>query len=203
MKECDESMINSIIYNFFEDGTYTDADELIDALLASSRENICSLISETKQKDIITYSIPQYSSFEHGTTHMIKYLRMAGDYGPSFLEIGQHYIESGSDKRAYVKYGENHAKLAEVLGVVEIRKENVRRAYLSELGKALEKRSIEEQKECFVKLAGSVPMVQYVIKQGIANSAILEKAMRLYLSESTAKRRRKNTWDMVQKLRER
>ena len=202
MESGDEVMVSSIVCEYYETDNYSSADKLIDSLLECSRDNICYLISGLKQKEIITYSIPQYSSFADGTINMIKYLRMAGDFGPSFLEVGQHYIESGSDERAYVKYGENHAKLAEILGVVEIRQENRKRVYLNELGKALEKRSKLEQEDCFVKLSARVPIVQYAIKHGISDSKALEEVMRMYLSESTAERRRRNTWDMIVKLRE-
>ena len=188
--ESGDKMVNSIVCVYYETGKYNNADELIDSLLECSNENICYLISGLEQKEIVTYSIPQYSSFVDGTTNMIKYLRMAGDFGPSFLEVGQHYIDSGSDERAYVKYGENHAKLAEILGVVEIRQESRKRVYLNELGKSLE------------KLSGRVPIVQYAIKHGTPDAKALEEVMRMYLSKSTAERRRRNTWDMVVKLRE-
>ena len=200
--ESGDKMVNSIVCEYYETGKYNNADELIDSLLECSNENICYLISGLEQKEIVTYSIPQYSSFVDGTTNMIKYLRMAGDFGPSFLEVGQHYIDSGSDERAYVKYGENHAKLAEILGVVEIRQESRKRVYLNELGKSLEKRSEAEQEDCFVKLSGRVPIVQYAIKHGTPDAKALEEVMRMYLSKSTAERRRRNTWDMVIKLRE-
>lgn len=195
-------MVNAIVCKFYENNEYENADKLIDSLLECSKENICYLVSGLEQKEIVTYSIPQYSSFNDGTIEMIRYLRMSGNFGPSFLEIGQHYIESGSDKRAYVKYGENHAKLAEILGVVDIRKRDIKRVYLNDLGIALEKRSIEEQKDCFIKLSGRVPIVQYAIKQGLSDVKSLEMVMGQYLSESTVKRRRKNTWDMITMLRE-
>lgn len=202
LMESGDKMINPLVCKYYETGRYNNADELIDSLLECSKENICYLISGLDQREIVTYSIPQYSSFSDGTTNMIQYLRMAGDFGPTFLEVGQHYIASGSDERAYVKYGENHAKLAEILGVVDIRQENRKRVYLNELGKALEKRSKTEQEDCFVKLAGRVPIVQYAIKHGIPDAKALEEVMYKYLSKSTAERRRRNTWDMVVMLRE-
>lgn len=202
LMESGDKVVSSIVCKYFASGSYDNAEQLVEALLECSKENICYLISGLKQREIVSYSIPQYSSFKDGTINFIKYLRMAGDFGPSFLEVGQHYIESGSDERAYVKYGENHAKLAEILGVVEIRQENRKRVYLNELGKALEKRTEEEQQECFVKLSGQVPIVQYAIKHGTTDAKSLEEVMRKYLSASTAERRRRNAWDMVVMLRE-
>lgn len=202
LMESGDKMVSSIVCEYYETGKYSNADELIDSLLECSRENICYLISGLEQREIVTYSIPQYSSFVDGTINMIRYLRKAGDFGPTFLEVGQHYIESGSDERAYVKYGENHAKLAEVLGVVEIKQENRKRVYLNALGRALEKRCEVEQNDCFVKLSGRVPIVQYAIKNGTPDAKALEEVLCLYLSKSTAERRRRNTWDMVVRLRE-
>lgn len=193
--------MNEILKRYFEDGTYDDANTLIDTLLYYSDEDIVENVVSTEEKAIEPYSIPQYSSYEDGTVNMIHYLRCIGDFGPSFVEIGKHYLGSDRNDVAYRKYGENHAKLAEVLGLAYIVNDGSKRVHLTEIGRELEKRDIEVQKSCIKKLAGQIPIVQKAIRDDFKSSKELESLMRNYLSESTVQRRRKNTWDLVCKLR--
>lgn len=201
MMEDGDYMVHPIIKEYYTNGICNDALKLVDELCICSRSDICKLISKLDQKKITTATIPQYSSFDNGTINMIRFLRMAGNFGPSFLEVGQHYLESGHQERAYIKYGENHSKLAEILGTTIIKKEDRKRVYLNELGYALEKRSLEEQHDCFIKLAGIVPIVQYAIINNIEDDRELEKVLCNYLSPSTALRRRRNTWYLISGLR--
>ena len=196
-----ENMFQSQLEEFFITGTYTDAKELVGELCASSRETICSLVSRIEQKNITTSTIPQYSSFDDGTVNLIQFLRMAGNFGPSYLEVGRHYLENGHTERAYIKYGENHAKVSELLGTTTIKKEDRKRVYLNEIGYEIEKLSTDKQHECFIKLSGRIPIVQYAIKNDIVSDRDLEEVLGRFLSPSTALRRRRNTWYLISALR--
>ena len=169
-------------------------------LLIVSMEELKIIMSTISQKPVTSSNIPQYSSFENGTYQMLKYLRMAGDFGPSFLEIGKHFSESGHKNGAYVKYGENHAKLAELLGLVKIKKTDRKRVFLSDLGREIERLDIEKQQDCYTKLASRIPIVQEAIKLGLSDAKELEKHLHNYLSPVTAVRRRKNTWSLIEKI---
>lgn len=193
--------MSEILCDYFERKQYYDVDDLVSKLICCSRSDIVSIIKTLPQKEITTATIPQYSSFKDGTINMLKYLRMAGDFGPSFVDIGRHYLESGHNERAYVKYGENHAKLGYLLGITDIRKTDRNRIYLSELGIALEKMSEDIQHDCFIKLAGNIPIIQYAIKNNIDTSEELEKELMKYLAPTTALRRRRNTWYLISALR--
>ena len=201
MMEDGDSMIHPLVDEFYRTGEYDDVASLVDRLIECSRSDICELIRREEQGQITTGTIPQYSSFEDGTTNLIKYLRMAGDFGPSFVEVGKHYLESGHQERAYIKYGENHSKLAQILGMVTIKKEDRKRVYLSEIGFELEKRNEDDQHECFIKLAGLIPIVQYAVKNNIEDDRTLEKVLNEYLSPTTALRRIRNTWYLVAAIR--
>lgn len=194
-------MESKVVAEYYMKGQYTDANALVEELLQLDRKDVCDIVVNLEQKVITTASIPQYSSFDDGTTNLIQFLRMAGNFGPSFVEVGKHYLETGHQERAYIKYGENHAKLSEILGTTIIKKEDRKRVYLNDLGIAIEHRSVEEQHECFIKLSARVPIVQYALKNNIESDKELENVLGNYLARSTALRRRRNTWYLVSAIR--
>jgi len=188
------------LINYFAENKITSPDTIVNELLNTSLEELCEWLRDLEQKTVNTHNIPQYSSYKDGTFEMLKYLRMSGDFGPSFPEIGEHFLESGHKSMAYIKYGENHAKLAQLLGLVEIKKTDKKRVYLSEIGRTIEKLSEEKQYDCFAKLAVRIPIVQEAIKQDIPSAKELEEHLKIYLSPVTALRRRKNTWELIKRL---
>lgn len=193
--------ITKILLVYMESGIITSEKQLVDELLHSTIEDIKQATLSIPQLIVTSHNIPQYSSFANGTSEMLKYLRMSGDYGPSFIEIGEHYLESGHKATAYIKYGENHAKLAELLGLVIIKRLDKKRTFLSDLGREIEKLRSEQQDNCFAKLALKIPIVQEAIRFNIASPKELEAHLVKYLSPITAIRRRKNTWLLIEKVR--
>ena len=192
--------MNDDIINFLYLGEYESASKIIAELLNTNTTEICTCISIKEPNTVSKYNIPQYSCYPNGTYEMLRYLRMSGDYGPSFVEIGEHFLESGHKQTAYLKYGENHAKLAELLGIVEIKKIERKRVFMSDIGKIIEKLDVKKQNDCFIKLAARIPIIQEAIKLGITNQKDLEEHLSRYLSQTTATRRRKNTWMLIEKL---
>ncbi len=189
--------MNELITSYYSKGLCIDSECFVHELLITDVAVIRDYVTEIPQQVISTYNIPQYSSYEAGTSEMISFLRMSGDYGPTYSEVGRHFLEPGHKDAAYVKYGENHSKLAESLGLVRIEKEKKRRVYLSDIGRTIEGLDINEQKDCFIKLSMRIPIVQCAIKRGIVDYNALEELLREYLSISTAIRRRKNTMDFL------
>lgn len=194
-------MLNPELILFLESGKYNHATSLVELLLTTSKEEICNYIKEMRVGNITPGNVPQYSSLADGTTEIIKYLRMSGNFGPSFEEVGRHFLKINHNVAAYTKYGENHSKLAGMLGVVDIYRGSRRKVYLNELGIEIEKRPIEEQEDCFDKLACRIPVVQYAIQNDIYDGNEIEMLLQQYLAETTAKRRRKNTLDLILRLR--
>lgn len=104
-------MESKVVAEYYMTGQYTDANALVEELLQLDRKDVCDIVVNLEQKVITTASIPQYSSFDDGTTNLIQFLRMAGNFGPSFVEVGKHYLETGHQERAYIKYGENQCQV--------------------------------------------------------------------------------------------
>ena len=190
------------LMDYFSTGIVSSPKKIVDELLCVGIDEIKKAVLATPQQTVTNHNIPQYSSFMNGTSEMLKYLRMSGDYGPSFIEIGEHYLESGHKATAYIKYGENHAKLAELLGIVVIKKSDKKRVFLSDIGREIEKLDSEKQEECYIKLAFRIPIVQEAIRLNISSAKELEVHLNTYLSPVTAVRRRKNTWSLIEKVRE-
>lgn len=193
--------ITKTLLVYIESGIITSAKQLVDELLNSTIEDIQQAALSIPQPIVSAHNIPQYSSFANGTSEMLKYLRRSGDHGPSFIEIGEHFLESGHNATAYIKYGENHAKLAELLGLVSIKRLDKKRAFLSDIGREIEKLKIEKQDDCFAKLALKIPIVQETIRLNIESPKELEAHLVNYISPVTAIRRRKNTWLLIEKVR--
>ena len=189
--------MNELIVSYYSDGVCIDSENFVRELLETDISEIREYVVSMPQHEINTYDIPQYSSYEDGTSGMIAFLRMSGNYGPTYCEVGKHFLETGHKEAAYVKYGENHSKLAESLGLVRIERDKKRKVYLSDIGKTIEKLDISIQKECFTKLSMRIPIIQCALKKQVDNYEALEELLRLYLSATTALRRRKNTMDFL------
>lgn len=80
--------------------------------------------------------IPQFSNFDDGTYKLIDILFNEEDRGLTFNELGEKLEGPGKKEGAYKKYGENHAKLSELLDLTTISHERPRRVFLTRLGKS-------------------------------------------------------------------
>lgn len=189
------------LINFFDTGDYISSEKIVEDLIITSSGDICDLVISLNQKPVTKYNIPQYSNYSNGTFEMIKYLRMAGDFGPSYTEVGEHFLSTGHNINAYTKYGENHSKLSDLLGITVIKKTDRKRVYLTELGRTIEKLEYDKQEDCFIKLAGRIPIIQEALKNNIMTSKELEDLLNIYLSPKTALRRKKNNWVLIYKIR--
>ena len=185
---------------FYEKRIINDPDKLAAKILSLSYQEINFLVQNIPQVKIEASNIPQYSNFYNGTINMISYLRMSGNYGPTFIEIGKHFMRNKNDA-AYRKYGENHVKLAQMLGLVNFKKRNSIQAFLNPLGISVEKMSEPDKLNVISKLTGLIPIVQYAIINQLNDVLDLQTVLMKYLSEKTAVRRRKNCWDLVEMFR--
>lgn len=186
---------------FLNTGRAVSPISIVDAVLCVDRDEVREYALKSSNNPISKDNIPQYSCYDNATYEMLKYLRMAGDFGPSFIEVGEHFLGIGHKEDAYRKYGQNHSRTAELLGLVIIKKTDKKRVYLSEIGKLIERLEKEQQYECFTKLAAKIPVIREAIRQDINTARDLEVFLNNYLSPITAIRRRKNTWDLIEKLR--
>lgn len=150
--------------------------------------------------ELTSITIPQFSNFEDGTVRLISLIRKLGDFGPEYEQIGRYLLEKGKKAHAYFKYGENHAKFSEQLGLLRTKKNGRKyNVYLSEIGKVYDAMTDEQKEEFVLKQVLIIPIIHRLVysKQQMC---ILDE-LRVFLSESTAKRRHSNVKKIMDKVR--
>ena len=163
---------------------------------------LLKIIIDKSDPIITTDNIPQYSSYFDGTKEIINILRMAGDIGPSFKEVGVYLLGKGKSNAAYSKYGENHAKLAREYGLVYFFHSSSYKVYLTKLGKMVEQLDNTMQDDILIKLSLRIPIIQYCFNNSIFIPKHIEKVLNNYLSKSTAKRRKNNVFTIINMVNE-
>jgi len=146
--------------------------------------------------------VPQFSSFEDGTVRLTKLLMWHAPEGATFLRLGRLLLPEGKSKCAYKKYGENHAKLGQMLGLVSVSSERPRVVRLAGGGETLRGADLAEQE----RLLGDA-IVNTRIVSVLLGLLTTRKSVRIRywlmengLSESTARRRAPNVRCLIRKL---
>ena len=136
--------------------------------------------------------IPQFSKFEHGAFKIAEILNDEGNIGLNFNELGRILEGPGKKEGAYKKYGENHAKLAELLDFVTITTDRPRKVYLTKLGKSFvdsdDKRQINILKTQIYRMG----IIKDIMIKSIEKDFKLSNYLSNYLSITTVKRRKPN-----------
>ncbi|AIO18963.1 hypothetical protein KQ51_01085 [Candidatus Izimaplasma bacterium HR1] len=106
--------------------------QLIRKMAKASKNN--SDYGEIKSGDI-----PQFSKLKHCGFDLVHRLaKLDFCYGFTYDEIGEIYLDDDHKQLAYKKYGENHAKTAEMFGLIFIdRGTRPHKSYLTNLGKLI------------------------------------------------------------------
>ena len=110
--------------------------------------------------------------------------------GVTFIEAGKLLLDDGAQRKdmAYIKYGENHLKTAEALGLLY---ELTRTYFLSCIGTVYISLCEEDQKRLLTRLFLRNKLISRLIK--VTNTSNIDARQFLYmLSDSTYIRRRSN-----------
>lgn len=173
----------------FHEGTQAELGIAISVITSVSMETLVKNIDQMElSSEVKSIDVPQFSSFGAATNRLPEILEFAPE-GMSFAEIGYQLVKSPNDS-AGTKYGENHAKLAEMLDLVEI-SNRPSKVTSTKLGKYLLGFKPEEKKELLKRLL----VRQFLIKKLIHDAG--EGRVRYIsevcsLSKSTAARRGRN-----------
>lgn len=162
------------------------------------RQILCVPIEQFIQRDITMETteaitpkdVFQFSTLEAGTDHICKVLNEAGNPGVTFIQAGKLLLDDGSQRKdmAYIKYGENHLKTAEALGLLY---ELTRTYFVSCVGIIYLNLNEEDRKKPNVRLFLRNKFIARLIKA--TASANVDARQFLYmLSDATYFRRKSN-----------
>ncbi len=187
---------NQQIYTMFE---FT---ELFISFIFS--QTVGKLINSSKNfnQEINAANIPQFSNFDNGSTHLTKILADCGDFGPDFIALGRYLTVKGKNDIAYRKYGENHSKLANLLGLCYLDfTKRPSKIYLTSLGLELSKKNIEKQKELIAKLSIQIPVISISLIEAQKEKINLREKILYFLSKTTTDRRIPNVVYILDNIR--
>jgi len=148
----------------------SDPDDAIDILtkqlLATPLTDIVRMIDELKPEyDIST--VPQFSSFDEAVGPMLKCINEREC--ATYTELGS-VIDTGIAKTevAKKKYGENHAKLATLMGLTYIgtkfQASNTKIVSIAPMGKKMLSLSTDEKNKLIYRLILRIPFIQHLIQ---------------------------------------
>ena len=140
---------------------------------------------EIKAKDI-----PQFSSFDDCYYKVVEYLVDSGMSDISYDKMGYFLREVPRKLDADKKYGENHAKIACMLGFCSITRKSTFGINITPFGQSFYELEKEKKDKLMPKLCLFIPMIQNYFVQGMNQSKLDEELS--ILSPSTIIRRRSN-----------
>ena len=140
---------------------------------------------------VLSSDVPQFSSIDSATIKFCTLLAVLPSVGYTFEEIGR-VLQPGrtEDVWANRKYGENHAKTAELLGLSF----SIERKYcLSAVGHVFPDLSSDQQDQLLSRMVLRNPLVFNVFHKLLNGLNVSIEDEISFLSESTIKRRKNNT----------
>ncbi len=132
----------------------------------------------------------QFSTLEAGTYRVCIVLNNAGNPGATFIQAGRLLLDDGKPRKdvAYIKYGENHLKTAEALGLLY---ELTHTYFLSCIGVVYLKLSEEDQRRLLTRLFLRNKFIARLIKAS-ATARVDARQFLYMLSDATYVRRKSN-----------
>lgn len=154
-----------------------------------SDEVLLFLSGQEKLPEIKSTNIPQFSNIDdlNGVLDIVY-----STDNIAFEDIG-YYFYPESKLHAQWKYGENHYKMAALLGLTSLDKPY----HVTDFGVEYMKIPQNERNEIRNKLIWRVPIVQQIMIRSINNELKPIDVLTQYLAISTAKRRHSNVHVMV------
>jgi len=146
--------------------------------------------------NILASDIPQFSDFNDASFNVVNTVYSSGDNGLTFDEIGYSLLGGKRKPAALKKYGENHAKFAELLQFVKINKETPRKVFVTTTGVIFLNSSMDKQKSILTASLLKMDLIQDLLTQDLSNFNLLTY-LKQFLADSTAKRRASNVKQLI------
>lgn len=166
---------------------------------------ICSFIefiqTQCKRQPIMAADVFQFSDFDDATINICKCICKINNPGVKFKDVAKLLLTDNVIRNdvALSKYGENHIKTAESMGLAF--KDDSKNYYLSAIGCVFNDLSEESQKKLLLRLIIRNKLITQLFVASIQGSFDLE-AFLYDLSKSTYLRRRTNINRIIELLNE-
>lgn len=143
-----------------------------------------------KREQITAKDVFQFSDMEHATVAICEKVKAHNNLGMKYIDIGKILLDDGEVRKdgAYIKYGENHVKTAEAMGLFF---ELSRTYFLSCLGYIYCDLSNEDRDKLLTRLLLRNRLIIRLM-QASENGNINAREFFYMLSDSTYLRRRSN-----------
>ena len=186
-----ESNINNKMLHYDYTFPTEDVKDYVRQILCIPIDRLVQHDIESETTDVITpKDVFQFSSLEAATNHICRILNDAGNPGVTYLQAGKLLLDDGKPRNdiAYKKYGENHLKTAEALGLLY---ELTHTYFVSCVGIIYLELNDEDRKKLEVRLLLRNKLIARIIKA--ASAAKIDARQFFYmLSDATYARRRSN-----------
>lgn len=141
----------------------------------------------------------QYSDLKDATTNICLKFKNNGDTGYRFLDIGKMLEDDGIEREdgAYRKYGENHSKTGENIGLLQKIDYTY---YLSCIGSVMDLLSEEQQEKLVDRLLLRNKLIRRLIYKCIVYNEASYSYECGFLKQSTVTRRKSNVKRLVERV---
>ncbi len=189
--------------NIYDETDSIETSNLVQMLFDLPLKSITREILKNESTcDLFPKDVPQFSNLRNGTVGLCKALRDRYNQGYNYEEIGKLLLGPGKKDSAYTKYGENHSKLSEMLGFVQIVKVgNRKKVYLTNLGSYLCDLKKNVQATVIKKSIFRCKIVRNLISKSSINDISLENELS-FLAETTRVRRTPNVKELLKLINE-
>ena len=188
LKEYEKKINKDILfYNFPQEEVQMYVEQVIAEPLPRFVEYMDKLSERTR---IESGDVFQFSDLDDGTSVFCEKMRKTDNPGMKFIDVGRLLMDDGKERKdgALLKYGENHAKTAEMLGLSF---ELCKTYYLSGIGYIYAELPEEEQKLFLTRLVLRNKLVTRLY-QATKNGTVNMREFLYMLSDSTYNRRKSN-----------
>jgi hypothetical protein len=171
---------------------YSSALQYVNELISTPFDIFLNHIKdELELPFVLSSDVPQFSSIASATVKYCTFMAALPPVGYTFEEIGR-ILQPGhtEDVWANRKFGENHVKTAELLGLSFL---NEKKYYLSAVGHVFPDLSSDQQDQLLSRMVLRNPLVFNVVHKLLNGQNVTIEDEISFLSESTIKRRKNNT----------
>lgn len=192
-KQYEEKINNNILYYSFP---HDEVKEYVERIISEPADRYVAYIKALTSKEAIRpEDVFQFSSIEDATDKFCEKVKAIDNPGLTHLEVGKLLQDDGKERKAgaYVKYGENHAKLAKELGLAF---ELCNTYYLSGIGYIYSELSDEQKKLFLIRIIIRTRLITRLL-QASQNGKVDLREFLYMLADSTYIRRRSNIRKIV------